>query len=406
MKTNRIAVVAGLAVGLLTGSAAWGGAELKIDDESSINLGYRVQAFTIFTDRDLDGDGSFDDDTDFRVRRARFRLAGKINKYVSAFIQTDATDDSGGAGSDMRVIDSWVNLKYNNWVQVFAGQHMAPSSREATTSSGALLAIDRPGNNTKNLTWGARSLSRFSTTTYADSNDSNLSGDNAVRDVGMTFFGTGSFSDTTHLKYYLGAYDGVQDSNSDDDNLRVTARAQLNLFDAEPGYFNSAMYLGKKKTLAFGASYDYQDEVQNKFSTGPTPVITGTADYSYWSIDAFGEWPLGDGALTGEAAYSDLDLDDATTAARQSQGNGWYFQTGYYINQWQPWFEYETWDGDASGSSNLGDYDSFRIGISYFFKGQNANVKLGYERFSPDDDFSGTSEDEINTVVLGFFTTY
>jgi hypothetical protein len=398
MKTTKLALLAGVAVGLMAGSTAWAGAELKIDDESSINLGYRVQAFTIFTDRDLDGDGSFDDDTDFRVRRARFRLAGKINQYVSAFIQTDATDDLGGAGSDMRVIDSWVNLKYNNWAQVFAGQHMAPSSRQATTSSGALLAIDRPGNNTKNLTWGARSLSRFSTTTYADSNDSALSGDNAVRDVGMTFFGTGSFNDTTHLKYYLGAYDGVQRSSSDDDNLRWTARAQLNLFDAEPGYFNSATYLGKKKTVGFGISYDMQDEVQD--ATGG-----GTGDYEYYSIDAFADWPVGPGYLTAEAAYSDLDLDDATAQASQSQGNGWYVQTGYYINQWQPWIEYETWDGDASGS-DLGDYDSFRIGISYFFKGHNANVKLGYESFKPDEDFSGTNEDSIDTIVLGFFTTY
>jgi hypothetical protein len=398
MKTPTIALLAGVTAGLVIGGPAWAGAELKIDDESSINLGYRVQALTIFTQQDFDGDGSFDDDTDFRVRRARFRLAGKINKYVSAFIQTDATDDSGGVGSDMRVIDSWVQLTYNNWAQLFAGEHMAPSSRQTTTSSGGLLAIDRPGNNYKNLTWGARALSRFATSTYGDSNDPTISGDNAVRDVGLTFFGSGSFSDTTHLKYYAGVYDGEQKAtNNENNNLRYTARVQLNLFDSEPGYFNLSTYLGKKKTLAFGASYDTQDEVQD--ATGG-----GLGDYEYYSLDAFVDWPVGPGFLTAEAAYSDLDLDDATTAARQSQGDGWYVQAGYYINQWQPWVEYETWDGDAA--SDLGDYDSFRIGISYFFKGHNANVKLGYENFSPDQDFSGTTEDSLDTVVLGFYTTY
>jgi len=189
----------------------------------------------------------------------------------------------------------------------------------------------------------------------------------------------------------------VQKGTTDDDNLRFTARAQLNLFDAEAGYFNSATYLGKKKTLAFGASYDTQDEIQDA-------TAGGLGDYEYWSIDAFAEWPLGPGYLTAEAAYSDLDLDNATTAATQSQGDGWYFQTGYYINKWQPWVEYETWDGDAN--SNLGNYDSFRIGISYFLKGHNANIKLGYESFSPDEDFSGTTEDSIDTIILGFYTTY
>ena len=329
MKTPRIALLAGVAAGLVVGSPAWAGAKLKIDDDSSIDLGFRVQAYTMMTDTDLDGDGSFDDETDFRVRRARLRAKLTVNKYVAAFIQTESADDAGGSGADMRVIDSWVNLKYNNWAQLFAGQHMAPASRQTVTGSGAMMAIDRPGNNTKNLTWGARSLSKFSTTTYADSNDSTIAGDNAVRDVGMTFFGTGSFSDTMHLKYYAGMYDGVQKGTTDDDNLRTTVRAQMNFFDAEPGYFNNSTYLGTKKTIAIGASYDMQDEVQNA-------TAGGLGDYEYWSVDAFMDWPLGPGAITAEAAFSDLDLDDATTAASQAQGDGYYFQAGYYINQWQP----------------------------------------------------------------------
>jgi hypothetical protein len=398
MKTPKFALMAGVAAGLLLGGNAWAGAKLKIDDESVIDLGFRVQALTILTDNDLDGDGSWDDDTDFRVRRARFRLKGTVNKYVSAFIQTESGSESGGSGTDMRIIDSWVSLKYNNWAQLFAGQHMSPASRQATTSSGGLMAIDRPGNNTKNLTWGARSLSRFSTTTVGETNDPVISGGNAVRDTGMTFFGTGSFSDTMHLKYYAGVYDGVQNATTDDDNLRTTVRAQMNFFDAEPGYFNLSTYLGKKKTIGIGISFDAQDEVQDA-------TAGGAGDYEYYSLDAFIDWPLGPGYLTAEAAYSDLDLDDATQAASQAQGDGYYFQAGYYINQWQPWFEYEEWDGDSS-VNDAGDYDSFRIGISYFLKGHNANIKAGFEKWSSDVNFGGTTEDEIETFVLGFYTTY
>ena len=186
MKTPKLALLAGVAAGLIFSGPVWAGAKLKIDDESMIDLGFRVQALTIFTDTDLDGDGSFDDETDFRVRRARFRLKGTVNQYVSAFIQTESGSESGGSGTDMRIIDSWVNLKYNNWVQGFFGQHMAPSSRQATTSSGGLMTIDRPNNNTKNLTWGARATNRFATATFSDSNDGAISGPNAVRDVGLT----------------------------------------------------------------------------------------------------------------------------------------------------------------------------------------------------------------------------
>jgi hypothetical protein len=419
-KIRKVALTAGIAAGLFASAPSWGGAILKIDDDSSIDLGFRVQAYSMMTDTDLNGDGSWDDETDFRVRRARLRAKLTVNQYVSAFIQTEAADDPGGSGSDMRVIDSWVNLKYGNWVQLFAGQHMSPASRQTVTGSGAMMAIDRPGNNTKNLTWGARALSKFSTTTYGDSNDPFIVGDNAVRDVGLTFFGTGSFSDSMHLKYYAGVYDGVQNTKNvdlnddgtidcavdfcrtDDDNLRTTVRAQLNFFDAEPGYFNNSTYLGKKRTIGIGASYDSQDEVENSLNNAGSP--NGYGDYEYWSVDAFMDWPLGPGALTAEAAYSELDLDDATQKATQSQGDGWYFQTGYYINKWQPWFEMESWSSDDSG--DLGSYDSYRIGISYFFKGHNANVKIGYESFEPEENFSGTSEDTIETFLLGFYTTF
>jgi hypothetical protein len=398
MKTPKIALMAGVAAGLLASAPSWAGAKLKIDDESSLDLGFRVQSLMIQREVDLDGDGSWDDDTDFRVRRARLRLKLDVNQYVSAFIQTDATDDSGGAGSDMRVIDSWVNLKYNNWLQLTGGQHMAPASRQSLTSSGGMMTIDRPGLNTKNLTWGTRSTYRFATSTLSQT-DAGLRGDNAVRDVGGTVWGTGSFSDTLHMKYYAGVYDGVQNADTDDNNLRYTGRVQVNFFDAEPGYFNLSTYLGKKKTLGFGVSYDMQDEVANNTISG------GTADYEYWSVDAFMDWPLGPGALTAEAGYADLDLDRFDDDAAQSQGNGWYVQAGYYINKWQPWVEYEEWDSD-SFSGDFGSYSQYRVGISYFFKGHNANIKLGYEYTDPDENFAGTTEDDTNTIVLGFYTTY
>ena len=399
MKTPKfLAVSTGLLASLVIAAPAWAGAELKIDDESSINLGFRAQALAKFIESDLDGDGSFEDYTDFQVRRARIRLLGKVNKHISAFLQTEFGDDSAGNGGDVRMIDAFVRVNYNPWAQIYAGLNMAPASRQSTTSSGGLMAIGRPGNNTKNLTWGTRSLGRFSTATISDT-ASSLNGlaTNSVRDMGVTLFGSGSLSDTSHLKYYLGFYDGIQVSGNSDRNLRMTARAQLNFFDAEAGYYNTSTYLGKKKTLAFGVSYDVQDEVQ-------VATAGGYGDYAYYSVDAFAEWPMGEGTLTAEAAFSDLDLDGANANALRSEGDGFYVQAGYFQNNWQPWIEYENWDSKAT--SGQGDYDAYRVGISYVFKGHNANVKAGFETVNSDINFSGTSEDSITSFIIGFFITY
>jgi len=72
-----------------------------------------------------------------------------------------------------------------------------------------------------------------------------------VRDLGVTLFGNQSFGEDAHLKYYLGAYDGAQAAN--EDNLRFTARAQLNLLGKEAAYYNDGTYLGEKRTIGIGA---------------------------------------------------------------------------------------------------------------------------------------------------------
>ena len=397
MKVMNLVRPAAVAIGLLAAGSVWAGAELKIDDDSSINLGFRGQVLMKSIEADLNQDGSFDGFTDFQLRRARIRLAGKINPKISMFLQTEFNDDVAGGGGDVRLIDGWVSYKFDPWAQVFAGMHMAPSSRQATTGSGGLMTMDRPGNNTKNLSWGTRALRNFSTATVP-ATASGLIGRarDSVRDTGATLFGSGSLSDTTHLKYYLGMYDGVQVLGNSDRNLRMTTRVQLNFGDAEGGYFNTSTYLGKKKTLAFGVSYDTQDEVQGDPSTG-------FGDYTYFSVDAFLEQPMGDGTLTLEAAFSDLDLGGFDSAALRSEGDGYYVQAGYYLNKWQPWIGYEAWESNAADGT--GNYDAIRVGISYFFKGHNANVKAGFEQFNTDIPFSG-NEDSSTALVLGFYITY
>ncbi len=370
----------------LGASAAQAGFKLvDADGNQKIDLGFRLQVLGIFTDRDLDGDGNYESFDDFRIRRARFRLKGTVNKHFGMFFQTDVS------GNDIQMIDAYIHLKKDAKAQLFIGQHLAPSGRQNITSSGTLLALDRPGLIYKALTWGGRALSTFDTATYGDS-DSGIRGPAQVRDTGVTFHGVNSFSDTRHFKYYAGIYDGTPAAGTDSE--RYTGRLQLNFGDAETSYYSVANYLGNKDTFSIGASYDTQSDVAGS----RTPVT----DYTYWNVDFFAEKPAGGGgSLTFEGAYHDLDLDGANP---QSEGDGFYVQLGFYKNKWQPWVLFEDWAADAA--SGKGGYDMFRVGVSYFMVGHNANVKVGFESFSADANIGSSSEDSIQSLVVGLYTTY
>lgn len=381
----RVSLLSGLLAVVLM-APAFAGFKLKdADGNEKIDLGFRLQVLGKFTETDRTGDGAFDSTDDFQIRRARFRLKGTINEHFGMFFQTDVS------GNDIQMIDAYIHLKKDAGFQTFIGQHLAPTSRQTITSSGALLAMDRPGLIYKALTWGGRALSTFDTATYGDS-DSGMRGPAQVRDTGFTLFGVKS-KEKTHFKWYLGMYDGTPASGTDGE--RMTGRVQFNFGDAEPSYYSIATYLGKKDTLSIGLSYDTQSDV----ASSRTPQT----DYSYWNVDIFAEKPMGEGSVSFEAAYHDMDLDRANL---QAQGDGFYVQAGYLIqkDKWQPWFLYEDWSADAS--SGKGSYDLWRVGVSYFIAGHNANFKVGYENFSADANIGSSRENSIGSLVLGFYTTY
>ena len=402
MKIRNIGLVMVLLAALVAASPALAGATLKINDTSEIDFGFRLQALFISDDADINLDGTLDGVNEFKLRRARLRIKATIGKHVEMFIQTE-TGGAANSGVDMRMIDAFVTLKANPWLQFIMGLNMAPASRQNLTSSGALMAIDRPGIAYKSLTWGTRVLRSFSNRTVVPSTG-NFATPVAVRDTGLTLFGSGDVG-AGHLKYYLGVYDG--NNAPGEDTFRTTARVQYNLWDAEAGYYNLSTYLSKKKTLGIGVSYDTQKDAGRigLTSLAEPPVIQ--ADYTYTTVDAFLELPFGEGrALTAEAAYQILDFDDNPFLANSS-GDGYYVQAGYYINKWQPWIEYETWTSDRDDL--VGNTEIYRVGVTYFLEGQNANLKLGYEDFSTDTPFgvsSSSTETSASAVVFGFFVTY
>ncbi len=392
-------------LGLLASPILQAGPTIELNDEASLKFLIRVQGLYLNTDSEIVEER---DKNDFKIRRARLQFIGTVNPWLKTFIQTEYAEDPNASGSDMRMLDARIQLKKNDAVQAYLGQFLVPSSRMNATLSDALMTIDYPGITYKSLSWGNKVVGSFANRSINTTN-SGLAGTVNVRDVGATFWGQKSLSDKTHLKYYLGTFDGARSAAGE----RYTARATINVGDPEAGFLYRSTYLGKKDTIAIGASYDIQNNVARDLDSGED------VDYAYYTVDLFAEKKLGKGVVNFEGAYQDLDLSDAgilaeqdgtsalgSNTATQSQGSGFYAQAGFLVNKWQPWVGYETWESDAEDGS--GNVDITRIGISYFFQGHTANVKLGYEQLKSDTEFSGSagSDDKINTLVLGFYLNF
>jgi hypothetical protein len=408
---RKLAVLTGVLVGviLVRPSASWAGVELQIDQDSNLELGFRLQT-QFLTSTNSQADAESEHEEKFLLRRARIRLGGSVTKWVKFFIQVGSDSEEDGSVGDAKVIDGFINLHLFEQAQVIMGEHMAPAGRQHLTSSAAMMAIDRPGITDYNLTWGLNGGAVFNTAIFEDGN-LDLSGDgNVNRDIGVTLFGSTSFTETFHAKYYVGGYTGIQFMNNAEDKERVTGRVQLNFFEPEPGYYNLSTYLGAKKTVAIGASIDHQQRIARD------TITDDNVNYIWYSFDAFADIPVGPGSTTFEAGYSNLDLEDSTSLrdsasgppknAKETEGKGFYVQSGYYLENLnlQPWALYERWYSDAS--DDAGSWSAWRVGVSYFIKGHNANIKVGLERFSAAEKIGGSADKNIDTFLIGFYISY
>jgi hypothetical protein len=415
-KTRGSRVNKALFVSLLLGvllawsTPSWAGVKLNINEDSSIELGFRMQT-QFLSSTNSNADSSGDHEEKFTIRRASIRVGGNVTKWVKFFLQIGNNDEPGTDNdvNDVEMIDAYINLHLHDLAQVIMGELLVPSSRQHLTSSAALMAIDHPGITGYSLTWGLNGGAIFNTAAFEDGNLA-LEGDANLRDLGATLFGTFSLTDMVHAKYYVGAYNGIHFMNDDDDKERVAARLQINFLDPEPNYYNLSTYLGQKKTIGIGASIDSQQRIAHDL------IDDDNVNYIFYSVDAFADLPVGPGSATIEAGYSNLNLDNSTALrdsangppknGQETEGQGFYVQSGYFINNLnlQPWALYESWYSDAS--DDVGSWSAWRVGLSYFIKGHNANIKVGFEQFSSAQDIGGVADKNIESFLIGFYVSY
>lgn len=300
------AAVAAVAV---AGHVGLAGAE----DKPSLTFGLRLQGWYVGEQKGApDGSAAHD----FLLRRGYLSISGKLTSTLSAFthVAGDRIGQAGldapglGLGSGLALRDAWIAWQPSAAFRVQAGRMYVPFTRAfGTESTFTLLAVDLP-----QTQGGGRGALFY---------PSKVGRDDGIVVWGVPWRG--------RLQYRLGVMEGVEGDVNPGDALRLSGRVSLSLLDAETGWFNRGTYLGEKRVLAVGLGFDRQDGL----------VLGGIPERTYRAVtaDLFLDLPIGRGALTVEAAWTDArDLPQGLAFARVPAGGDArlaYLQAGYLL----PW---------------------------------------------------------------------
>jgi hypothetical protein len=365
---NMIRFTTTVLVGLLlAGTAlAQSGDKAKLPFE----LKLRVQPRFEFGDLLIDKDGNFTSESDVYLRR--LRLTGKkdfenvpIGKkaWAEFVLQMDKLEMNFNKG--VRQDSEYkVGISTAEAVWLFAdefalwfGYDVPPFYRN--TSSGKLLTFD-----------GVGTFGFFNKAT----------GDTQVHMRLYGKAGKGIF------KYWLGYGDGVSslsklkgaDSNASAVQKKqwgglYTARIEL----APPGWVESGWddtALPQEKYVALGAGYALQNGV--KYDTASVTDTTYKADG--YVLDLSGRFLIGKGALTGQAAYLNINKD---YGYKKESPNGYWVQAGFLIpgniikGRLEPVVKYEVMDHKKSGKNKTKE-KAWTLGFNHYFS--KHNLKWGY----------------------------
>jgi hypothetical protein len=199
--------------------------------------------------------------------------------------------------------------------------------------------------------------------TFQSGNSFGASANPVGRDLGLELRG---LVVGNHLEYRLGLFQGLRDNQSATEVnsrnfFRLTGRVQVNLLDPEPGFFYAGTYLGAKKILSVGGSFDIQ------------------SSYRYFAGDTLIDLPLGPGVFTTQVNVAHWDghtfipgLPKQTAVMGEI---GYNFAIGGC--GLSPIFEGQhLWVTNAPDQTRLGG------GLAFWPYGHNSNVKLFYTNLS------------------------
>lgn len=384
-------------------------------DKPVLKVGFLLQSWVTEADNgNVAGDGW---GNDLYLRRARLILAGRVNKLVNFFVETDNPNwgKNGDWSSEMYIQDAYVDFQIMKELNVAAGMILLPFTHANRQGATSLATLDY-----HNL---------FS--------EPFLPATKAWRDNGLEVRG---ILFDKWVDYRVGVFQGIRGKKCKDvydkefcdagldyavvnpnDLPRITGRVAVNLFDAEEGFYYTGTNIGKKnadnkfiKILSVGAGVDFQP--------GATLDKNGeVANYMAFSGDVFADIPLSEklgisgqlGVVWFNRGYAqtykhptkkDTDGKDVTTESKveidgeetllvtkateagyakptltETVGNGIgaYGDVGLRYRSLQPYVGGEWFSGDNNEEVG-GNRMTARGGLIYWIAGHNASIKLEY----------------------------
>jgi len=295
-----------------------------------------------------------DDDAD-NIFLRRFRLIGefKLPEDITVFIQTDSPNLGKGAPSgtkdagDIFLQDVVATWKYRQEFQLDGGLLLTEQTYNHNQSAASLLAVD----------YGAFTF-----------DESGPIGSRVGRDEGLRARGY-LFDDM--LEYRAGIYQGQRGTNASNE-FRYMGRLMVHLLGPpQTGLTYRGSSLGKSKALAFGASYDKQQ------------------DYDSYGTDVFFEHPFGNGnGIVAQLDY--VRLDGGSFLTTLTERSNVLFEGGVYLSEpkLQPFVQIAARDIDGGS-----DEHRYGFGIGWYPGGYGNNLKLAYTHI---DGGSGFKGDQIN----------
>ena len=371
---GRVALVALAVVVVLLPGFANAQAIIKVNDNVNFRLGILLQGWA-----DWNGVSNATGDTagyqqNLFLRRARFFLGGQVAKDVTFFFMTDNPNlgkstqtVAGGAGgkapgTGFIVQDAFLSWKIDNAFSLQGGLILIPLCRNCNSSAVSLVTMD----------YGSWSFQESASTQSS-----------VGRDTGFQAMG---YLAGDHLEYRAGVYSGFR-APGVKNSFRFTGRLMYDVFDVEKGQFYAGTYFGKKKVLAFGASYDTQ------------------SDYNAYAGDVFFDYPVGDNGITAQADYIHYDGGVTFNTAALFKQDVLYTEAGFFIKsiKLMPFFRYEQQRYSDNVHENL-DKTSYQGGLGWYPYGSNLNFKAGATRREfPNDPKIATTYEYTLQVQLFYY---
>lgn len=325
------------------------------------------------------------------IRRTRILVGGTLFGVLEYFVDTDfpnlflatnvtTTDamgnmvtNSGVKGTPgMNIQDAFITYKpIGDMLKIDAGYMLPPLAHNAVQGATTLYLWD------------------YFFYTFRSGNAFNSSGNPVGRDAGVQLRGLVAGG---RVEYRLGFFQGLRQPQSATDSVsrnffRTTGRVQINLMEPETGFFYAGTYLGTKKVLSIGGSFDFQD-------TGDTTA------YRYFAGDVFVDLPLGPaGVLTAQVNVAYWN-GGTTIVSLTPSATAFMAEAGFLIGaiRLSPILHVEHLL--VSGANNDDTY--LGGGLAYWPYGHNTNLKAFYTYRKAEAAMNGGSQFNVQWQLYFF----